>query len=271
MCGSICKYFGTLLLLATLYPLYSQEGKGGSLIYEEFRLLSLKEREELIIDAFKLGEYPSFITNWEEILFREKDAQGRVREVVIKVSPDYLAVGNDSDYFTTPLTPQSSQIIAQLFKASLPTPKLVDLIYCYSKLKVEPFNYIPRGDRNETPDLFYDHSKVIQAQIKASGNTPGIFVAGNKKDIVVSSKLSDPKRTHHVIIYGWHRPNSVPIQPETNIHIDSYVDYSHGARLIYCNVLVDGVEMEYDSILKDPLLFTLLSYDKEPLLLTRYR
>lgn len=99
---------------------------------------------------------------------------------------------------------------------------------------------------------------------------PGIFVAGTKKDIVISSKLSDPKRTHHVTIYGWHRLNGVAIQPPTNVHIDIYVDYSHGVRLVSNRVIVDGKEYDYRKLLSDPLLHTLLSNEKETLSRTSY-
>ncbi len=33
-------------------------------------------------------------------------------------------------------------------------------------------------------------------------------------------------------IYGWHRENGVAIQPLTIVHKDTYVDYSHGIRLV---------------------------------------
>ena len=33
-------------------------------------------------------------------------------------------------------------------------------------------------------------------------------------------------------IYGWHRPGKGPIQPLSTVHGRSYVDYSHGIRLV---------------------------------------
>lgn len=228
------------ILITASGSLFSQSSRGGSLFYEEMRLLEGVEREELIV---------------KEIIF---------------VKSDYLAAGSDDDYFTLPMTPQSAQKIAEFFNASLPTPFIVDIIYKKAELKLEPFNFIPRGNRNETPDLFYDHSKIVHAQKKASGSTPGVFTAGTKKDIVISSKLSDPRRTHHVTIYGWHRLTGIPIQPVTNIHIDTYVDYSHGVRLVSNKILIDGKEYDYRVILRDSTLYSLLSSEKEPLTVTSY-
>lgn len=260
-----------IMTAAAAVMLPAQEaGRGGSLFYEKMRTLSFEERENLIKDEILSGNRPDFITEWKKISFRGKDTKGRMHRVVLFVSPDYLSVGSASDYFIIPMGPLTAQIIADSLGANLPTPKIVDIIYSKSKLKLDPFNYIPRGNRNETPDLLYDHSKVIQAQMKAAGRKPGVFVAGTKKDIVISSKLSDPNRTHHVTIYGWHRLDGKAIQPVTNVHINIYVDYSHGVRLVSKRVLIDGKEYIYDDVLRDPLLHSLLSAEKEPLKVTSY-
>lgn len=266
----LCKFLCTLLMATTYGLLFSQETAGGSVFYERTRLLSWEQREKEAVDEFYAGNYPDFLTKWERVETIQNDANGAERSVVLFVSPDYVAVGDNHDYFTIPLTPMASTTIARMLGASLPTPKVVDLVYKASRLKLEPFNYIPRGDRNTTPDLLYEHSKVIQAQAKAAGFQPGVFVAGVKKDVVVSAKLADPARQKHVIIYGWHRLDGKPIQPEYNGHVNWYVDYSHGTRLVNNRVMIDGVEYDYQSVLKDELLHTLLSYDKEPLSRTEY-
>ena len=253
------------LTISAFGSIFSQSSRGGSLFYEEMRTLEFKEREASIVNEITSGNIPNFLNIWQEVEYVGTDADGNSRRVTIFVKADYIAAGTDEDYFTLPMTPQSAQIIANHFNASLPTPKIVDIIYQKSRLKLEPFNFIPRENRNETPDILYDHSKIVIAQIKASGNRPGIFVAGTKKDIVICSKLSDPKRTHHVTIYGWHRLNGIAIQPVTNVHIDTYVDYSHGVRLISNRVLIDSKEYDYRDILKDSTLHTLLSYEAEPL------
>ncbi len=265
------RYFISFLVFVTTFgSLYSQSSISGSQFYEEMRNIPFNEREDLIVKEITSGNIPEFLKKFIPVKTVQRDSTGKKHRVTLFVTADYLAIGNNLDYFTIPMGPISAQKIADYMGASLPTPKVVDIIYEKSKLKLEPFNYIPRGNRNETPDILNDHSRVIQAQIKASGELTGIFVAGTKKDIVISSKLSDPKRTHHVIIYGWHRLNGVAIQPMTNVHIDIYVDYSHGVRLISNRVIVDGKEYDYRQLLSDPILHSLLNGEKEPLIRTSY-
>ena len=250
--------------------LMAQKTKSGSEFYEQIRELDFERRESLISQELLSGNFPEFLLDWKKITTIQKDALGKPRVLNLFVSPDYLTVGNEEDYFIVPVGPLTAQKVANTFNASLPTPKVTDIIYRHAELKLEPFNYIPRKNRNETVDIFYDHSRVIQAQIKAAGFLPGTFVAGTKKDIVISHKLRDTIRTRHVNIYGWHNLNGEPIQPLYNGHINTYVDYSHGARLISDRVLIDGKEFNYRDILKDKKLFKLLSYDKEPLVKTTY-
>lgn len=260
-----------IIFTVTAYGILPAQGAvSGSVFYEQIRNLPFEEREALIRKEIIAGNYPDFLKKWVAVKSVQKDATGKKHHVTLFVAPDYLSVGNDSDLFIMPMGPLSAQIIADSLNASLPTPKVVDLIYAKSKLKLEPFNFLPRGNRNETPDILNDHSRIILAQIKASGNKPGVFVAGTKKDIVISSKLADPVKNHHVTIYGWHRLNGKAIQPAYNSHINIYVDYSHGVRLISKRVIIDGRDYNYEDVLKDTVLFTLLSDEKEPLKVTSY-
>jgi hypothetical protein len=264
------KIIFTLLTVIAFSPLFSKESKGGSFFYEEIRTLSFADRERAIEFEALSGNIPGFIKKYVPITTSGKDALGRDRKVTIFVSPDYLSIGSDDDYFIVPMGPLTAQRIADFMNSSLPTPKVVDIIYSHSRLKLEPFTFIPRGNRNETPDILYDHSKIIQAQMKAAAKPPGTFVAGTKKDIVICGKLTDPRRTRHVTIYGWHRLDGKPIQPANNVHINTYVDYSHGVRLVSNRVIIDGEVYNYRQILGDPVLHTLLSYDNEPLEVTAY-
>ncbi len=232
--------------------------------------MDFAERENFIFHQFQRGNFPEFLLNFREISSKQTDATGKLRNVTIYVSPQYLSIGSETDHFIIPLGPKTAQMIALNFNAFLPTPKVVDMIYKAADLKLEPFTYIPRGNRNETVDIFYDHSKVILAQIKAAGYLPGTFVAGHKKDLVISPKLEDDNRQHHVIIYGWHLPGGKAIQPESNIHVNTYVDYSHGVRLVSARVVIDGEEFNYEEILKDKILYPLLIDSAGPLQNTRY-
>jgi hypothetical protein len=82
-------------------------------------------------------------------------------------------------------------------------------------------------------------------------------VAGIKKDVVITKELSE--RPGHVAIYGWHKLDGKPIQPLTTVHVDWYVDYSHGIRLVDQWAEVDGEPMLVCDVLRDKNLCGLLS------------
>ncbi|MEP6263104.1 MAG: hypothetical protein ABJ092_16115 [Gillisia sp.] len=261
---------GLLVFLLIPFGVVSQNNLTGAEFYEIVRDIPAGQREQLIKKELLNGNYPDFITQFIPVEFSRKDANGAIKQVKIWVSPGYISIGTTQNYFIIPLLPHTAQELAMTLNSSLPTPAISDIIYDAAILQLEPFTYYPRENRNETVDFFYDHSRVIQAQIKSAGLEPGTFVAGIKKDIVISTKLNDKNRPGHVIIYGWHTGPGKPIQPESNIHINTYVDYSHGARLISNKVLIDNCEYNYEDVLKDPLLFPLLTNSSQPFATTRY-
>ena len=88
------------------------------------------------------------------------------------------------------------------------------------------------------------------------------MVAGVKKDLVWTKRLLEKPR--RAAIYGWHRPEGGPIQPLYVGHAATYVDYSHGARLLYGRVRIDGEWHETADVLRDRDLCEALS-DEGPL------
>lgn len=93
------------------------------------------------------------------------------------------------------------------------------------------------------------------------------MVAGHKKDIVITPKLeSAPGK---VAINGWHQAGGKPIQPLYLGHTADWVDYSHGARFVDRDVLLDGNPVKIEMILADPKLSVLLS-DEGPISNPRY-
>jgi hypothetical protein len=231
----------------------------GSAFMDEVRDVPFEQREERIEQEISRGNIPDFLRRTVTLRSAFDDAAGASRTVEYQVLPDYLAIGPDEDFCRIPMGPGTAQRIAELFGASLPTGKLVDDIYHQSEVKLEPVTYYPVEDANERVDQFVRHNEAIEEQRKDQDAELGQLVAGLKKDVVISNKISDPDRTHHVVIYGWHRLAGEPIQPLTNVHIDTYVDYSHGVRLINSEVMIDGVPMEIEAVLRDPVLYRLIS------------
>ena len=246
------------------------DAPAGSEVMEHIADLSFEEREERIFQEISRGNVPGFLRRPVNLTGVFPDARGRERTVVYQVLPDYLAVGSDEDFCRVPLGPRTAQRIADRFGACLPTRRLVDDIYRHAEVKLDPITYYPVGDANERVDQFVRHNDDIEVQRAAQTADLGRLVAGIKKDVVVSSLLIDPRRTHHVTIYGWHRTDGQPIQPLTNVHIDTYVDYSHGIRLLNREMIIDGVPMETSEVLRDSILYRLISDEDEPLTRTGY-
>ncbi|MCQ2208305.1 MAG: hypothetical protein MJZ02_08825, partial [Paludibacteraceae bacterium] len=62
-----------------------------------------------------------------------------------------------------------------------------------------------------------------------------------------------------------HHPDGHPQQPLFLRHANFYSDYSHGTRLIWHEVTVDGEPFELDALMRDPELYRLVSDEPEAL------
>jgi hypothetical protein len=139
---------------------------------------------------------------------------------------------------------------------------MVNDIYRAAEVKLPPR---PLVAEREAVTTFVQHNTIIEEQ--RTGIPLGPIVAGIKKDIVITNLLAS--HPHRVAIYGWHRLDGAPIQPLTVVHAATYVDYSHGVRLVKRRILVDGRELDLREVLKDPVLAPLLS-DEGPILTPAY-
>jgi len=191
------------------------------------------------------------------------DSTGTKHRVTYEIMPDYLAVGNDTNFCRIPMNPHTAQRVATLFGASMITAKLSDHIYSIAQLKLTPFNYIPVGNANELVSKFQKHHTQIEKQRTEVGGKNGQLTTGIKKDIILSNRIA--KQPGKVVIYGWHKPDGKPIQPLYSGHVDWYVDYSHGIRLINNQVLIDGKPTLFTDILKHPVLFKIFSNENSPM------
>jgi hypothetical protein len=229
--------------------------------------LERPEREERICAEIERGNVPNFLRKLSPV-HAESVQDGITNTAVYYVTPDYLAVGSDEDYFLTPLSPITAQKIADRLQCLLPTPKMVDEIYAAAPLKLSPAPIAPSAVMATVP-IFIQHNETIRQQRDEQLTTfpLGTLVAGHKKDVVISNKLL---ATHgKVAIYGWHKLDGKPIQPLYCGHADFYADYSHGIRLVQLKLIVNGVERTIPEVLADPALAGLLS-DEGPILKWKY-
>ena len=217
------------------------------------------DRENAIHSELAKGNVPDFMRTFTKLQSTFLDNDGVSHLVIYEVMPDYLCIGSNDDFCRIPMGPVTAQKIANLYGAAMPTSKLVDDIYLKAKIKVAPVTYAPVGNENEQVAKFILHNTAIENQRIASGQPLGTLMGGTKKDIVISNKIVDPTRPGYVVIYGWHQLNGTAIQPLTNIHSGSYVDYSHGVRLMNVEILVDSMTMNVKQMLTDAKWYKVLS------------
>lgn len=211
-----------------------------------------QQRDSLTIDQIFQGNIPFFLKKFVPIhVSIVASSTNKTIKAVYYVSPDYLSVGTSNDWARVHITPNAAQQIADSLNCFLPTRKMVDDIYKAAKIKLEP---VPMyAFRDSTPTM-YHHNLIIEGQRKGRQG----LIAGIKKDVVISEKVLRDKRPDRVAIYGWHQPDGKPIQPLYTGHINWWVDYSQGIRLVYRKIKVNGKWMDYIDVMKDPLLKRLL-------------
>lgn len=229
--------------------------------------------EDIIVETVTAGQVPDALRHFRKITFTTPVVDSveilrKKHKVEMWVLPDYVAIGTNDDFVRMPMGPLAAQRIADALDCTLPTPFLVDRIAEASEGHVDIFPFRPLGNRNSQPIVFQDSNNAINAQFKAYGYESGQFISGLKKDIVLTYKIMTlTEYERNVAIYGWHHPDGRAQQPLFVRHGNFYVDYSHGVRLIYNKVKIDGVEYNIREILQSPELYRLLS--NEPMHLTQ--
>ena len=225
---------------------------GGTEFYKTVAAWHWKERDSLAVQLVLSGDVPRFLQKFVRIRTSITDsATGKKTKAWYYVSPDYLSIGSDNDWARIPLTPLAAQKIADSLGCFLPTRKMVNDIYAQARVKLEP---VPMYAFRDSSVTMWQHHLIIEGQRKGRKG----LIAGIKKDVVITGKISRGEKTDRVAIYGWHRLTGVPIQPLYTGHVNWYADYSHGIRLVYRTIWVDGKAMDYIDVLKDPGLCRLL-------------
>lgn len=227
--------------------------------------LPREEREAAILRELLAGNIPSFLRRLRPVTVTAADSAGAAHTATYEVMPDYLAIGSDADYVRIPMNPYTAQAFCDAFGFVLPTRKIADDVWAAAPVHLDPR---PLTQDRESPLTFLQHHRIIEAQLDSAEAPRGAFVAGIKKDVVVSNRLRE--RASRVAIYGWHYLDGRPIQPLYPGHVDWYVDYSHGIRPLRRRIQVDGASRTFEHVLADPLLHPLLS-DEGVITVTRYQ
>ncbi len=224
----------------------------GTEFYKTIAAYNWLQRDSLAVQEILQGNLPSFLKTFVPVHVQVIDsATGNIIKATYFIAPDYLSVGTNEDWARINISPMAAQKIADSFQCFLPTRKMVDDIYKAAKIKLEP---VPMYAFRDSSPTMYQHHLIIEGQ---RGRRKGL-VAGIKKDIVISGKLLHDAKPNRVAIYGWHQLNGKPIQPLYTGHINSWVDYSQGIRLIYRRIKVGNQWMDNVDVLKHPVWHKLL-------------
>lgn len=251
----LCVIFSLMAMKVTLgqninLPLKSIPIYSGKQLEERLGSLPQNERDSLTLDLFIKGNFPSFLEQLSRVSIHLESADGKIVDAYYYVLIDYLSLGTNEDFIRLPMTPNAAQKLADSIGFYLSNSKICDDIYQNAVVKLEP---IPMVDNRTSFDTFVQHNNLIEKQ--RSGRMG--LIAGIKKDVISTAQLEETQSK--VAIYGWHKLDGEPIQPIYTKHADYYVDYSHGIRLVYPFLFVDGNKIHFDEILKNEKLRHLIS------------
>lgn len=243
-------------------------------------------RSARALAAMRAGAMPSWFADpasWPTIV-STASIDGKVPTLTMRVAPDVAAVGTDADYARAPLTPSDAQALADFKKSVLPTRKIARLIFQQAARRA------PLSDVKSAP-TFLPQSAIETAKAVAAARTvdrlhvpdstpaAGGIVDGLRKNVVVGPHLDGS----HVAIFGgqfgdgsgtvkgydgkgkgtaWtpaHPEDIALVQPYSTIHIASYLDDTHGVRLVYRMGDLDGSPIDLDTVALNPKLAVLVS------------
>ena len=234
-----------------------QSSAGGAReVLKRIETLEGPSRDRLVVDSILAGNIPRFLRGLVPVSLSGVARDGRSVAVTICVTPDYLAVGDDSDFIRMPLGLPAAASIASALGFLLPTTAMVDAIFNQAAIRLQPSPMKPTSAMTST-GYFVEHNATVDRQRFAADRRLGALTAGQKKDVVMTRRLMSSRGK--VAIYGWHRPNGRPIQPLSTVHGAQYADYSHGIRLVAGTAYVDGVARTLADVLADPDLASIVS------------
>ena len=207
--------------------------------------------DSMAVEQIFSGNYPSHVFRWVTIHTQIQVDSVTTLRASYQVTSDYLSVGTDADWSRVPLTAMAAQQLADSFQCFLPTRKIVDDIYQAARVKLAP---MPMFAFRDSPVTMYQHHLIIEG---LRNGRKGL-IAGIKKDVVIAALLTRSAKPNRIAIYGWHQLNGKPIQPLYAGHVNWYVDYSHGVRLVKRIIQINGRPYDYIQVMQDPLLRKLI-------------
>jgi len=237
-------------------PHRSTRAGSGSDVMAQLMNLGGANRDAAVVQELLAGNMPSHLRRLTPVAINGTMPDGQDVQVVICVTPDYLAVGSDADNVRVPMGLPAAALVADQFGFLLPTTRMVDAIYAAAEIQLAPSPMDPNSQMVTTQYLLR-HNATVDAMRARVTRSSAALTAGQKKDLVLSLRLMNHRGK--VAIYGWHRTNGRPIQPLSTVHVEQYADYSHGIRLVSQTAFVNGQRQPLSQILSSPQMAALVS------------
>lgn len=155
--------------------------------------MGVAEREAQILAQLLKRNVPPHLLSYTAAV----TAMGGGHSVAFSALPDYLAIGNATDFVRIPVAAFTAQRVADAWGgASLPTTRMADLIAAAPRVaRVEP-RPLPPNASMTTNAWFAWSNRLIEEELAAAGNPPRANgVAGDKK--VRRSMVGDRGRGLH--------------------------------------------------------------------------
>ncbi|MBN1170281.1 hypothetical protein JXA56_04605 [Candidatus Micrarchaeota archaeon] len=261
--------------MAKPLPPRKKDALRGSQFMTGIKMIYGPEYESAVIREVMSGNVPDFMRpeNWREVTLTGT-VDGMEVEIIIRVAPDYLAIGSNEDYVRVPLSPVALQRLAGQLDMALPTKKVVDAVYVQAKKENGLLDLIDAGeisretgmklDRSTkymlSPEFAWSQSVIADGKIKQRNLPKYGIVCGQKKDVIIHQV---PKEHRGNLVQ--YRPNH-PQGLDYGAHPKDHSDYSLGARFVdqHVTVRIRGnrvteIEARYGDIINDPKFYKILS------------
>ena len=224
------------------------------------------DRDKIFLQAIYDG---NVVVDWSTITIQYKDYKAELR-----VSSDALKIGEPGDSIRICVSATLQQQIADWFECILPTPKISDIIWQESAIRLMPHPQIPDAKMGYTSRMV-KHSNAIDTELIAKKFVQGDLVSTVGKDWVLVKKLL--VQNSLAANYGWHFSGSnfqgikgestvsIPggrlIQGVGTAHNILHEDYSQICRLVFRRCTINGEQHELSDILSNPELAPLISHE----------
>ena len=228
----------------------------------------LPVRDRLILDMLAAEQSPPY--EWVQLVSQKGD-----RTLRLLVGADAVKIGDETDAIRVNLCQLAAQELADGHNCALLTPKLNDLVWEQSAIKLTPSTISPYPA--DATGAMVQHSRMIDAKLPPQF-PPNMLIGNVGKGAINSTLLWKPQPLPgKMAIYGWHVGKTYPgarpaatsdgghvIQPESTLHVAPFVDYSATVRFVRREVELstpDGSRlMDLSEVALDPDLCDLVSH-----------